>query len=63
MRNSKGFLFLLICYTKGNKSLGVTKILSSKRVVLPLVGSSFLPKKAKECVEIVEKYLNHEDVY
>ena len=64
-------------------------MLSLKRVVLPLVGSSFLPgkaketieeiedqelaqiawaeyyffsAKAKECVEIVEKYLNHEDV-
>ena len=64
-------------------------MVSSKRVVLPLVGSSFLPgeaketieeiedqelaqiawaeyyffsAKAKECVEIVEKYLNHEDV-
>ena len=64
-------------------------MLSSKRVVLPLVRSSFLPgkaketieeiedqelaqiawaeyyffsAKAKECVEIVEKYLNHEDV-
>ena len=64
-------------------------MLSSKRVVLPLVGSFFLPgkaketieeiedqelaqiawaeyyffsAKAKECVEIVEKYLNHEDV-
>lgn len=64
-------------------------MLSSKRVVLPLVGSSFLPgkaketieeiddqelaqivwaeyyffsAKAKECAEIVEKYLNHEDV-
>lgn len=63
-------------------------MLSSKRVVLPLVGSFFLPgkaketieeiedqelaqiawaeyyffsAKAKECVEIVEKYLNHED--
>ncbi len=38
-------------------------MLSSKRVVLPLVGSSFLLEKAKECVGIVEKYLNHEDVY
>ena len=64
-------------------------MLSSKRVVLPLVGSFFLPgkaketieeiedqelaqiawdeyyffsAKAKECVEIVEKHLNHEDV-
>lgn len=64
-------------------------MLSSKRVVLPLVGSFFLPgkaketieeiedqelaqiawaeyyffsAKAKECVEIVEKYSNHEDV-
>ena len=61
-------------------------MLSSKRVVLLLVGSFFLPgkaketieeiedqeiawaeyyffsAKAKECLEIVEKYLNHEDV-
>ena len=32
-------------------------MLSLKRVVLPLVGSSFLPGEAKETIEEIEEYI------
>ena len=32
-------------------------MLSSKRVVLPLVGSFFLPGKAKETIEEIEEHI------